>query len=135
MPQAINCELLLYADDLCLVYQHKQVKVIEQQLNEKFSNICEWFLYNQLSIHFGDKPKSILFATKQRLEQVSPLHINYNDVNIKQYSKVTYLGCIFDESLSGESMALKVINKINGRFNYRLMGNFFTGKTDSYLFH
>ena len=34
---------------------------------------------------------------------------------MEQYSKVTYLGCELDESLSGEAMALNVINKINGR--------------------
>ena len=26
MKQAIDCDLLLYADDSCLVYQHKDVK-------------------------------------------------------------------------------------------------------------
>ena len=33
-------------------------------------------------------------------------------------SKVTYLGCILDETISGESMALKVINKINSRLKF-----------------
>ena len=40
------------------------------------------------------------------------------DVKFKQYSKVTYLGCELDESLSGEAIALKVINKINGRLKF-----------------
>ena len=30
-----------------------------------------------------------------------PLNIKYNDIEIKQYSKATYLDCIFDETLSG----------------------------------
>ena len=34
---------------------------------------------------------------------------------MKQYTKVTYLGCIPDESLSGALMALHVLNKINFR--------------------
>ena len=40
---------------------------------------------------------------------------------MKQYHTVTYLGCLFDETLSGESMALKAISKINSRliFLYR----------------
>ena len=37
----------------------------------------------------------------------------YNGIEIKQYSKVTYLGCLLDEPVSGESMALKTIKKIN----------------------
>ena len=32
-----------------------------------------------------------------------------------QYSKVTYLSYILDGSLSGESMALHVLNKLNSR--------------------
>ena len=39
-------------------------------------------------------------------------------MQIKQHSKVTYLGCILDETMSGESMALKVINKINSRLKF-----------------
>ena len=29
MKQAVNCDLFLYADDSCLVYQHKDLKEIE----------------------------------------------------------------------------------------------------------
>ena len=39
---------------------------------------------------------------------------------IKQYSEVTYLGCILDESLSGESMALNVVSKVNRRLKISL---------------
>ena len=32
---------------------------------------------------------------------------------VKQYEKIKYLGCILDQNLSGESMALNVIDKVN----------------------
>ena len=32
MKQAVDCDLFLYADDSCLVYQHKDVSKIEQNL-------------------------------------------------------------------------------------------------------
>ena len=44
MPQAVKSNLFLYADDSCLVFQGKDVIEIEKQLNEDFTNICEWFL-------------------------------------------------------------------------------------------
>ena len=53
MVHAVNCDLLLYADDTGLIFQHKDVNIIEQQLNRKFSNIYDWFVDNKLSIHFG----------------------------------------------------------------------------------
>ena len=37
---------------------------------------------------------------------------------MKQYDKVTYLGCILDNTLSGESMALHVINKVYARLKF-----------------
>ena len=119
MQQAIDCDLFLYADDSCLVFQHKNVRNIEINLNKNFSTLCDWFVDNRLSIHFGeDKTKSILFAPKNKINKISKLNITYNDIHIKQYSNVTYLGCILDESLSGESMALYVMDKINKKVKF-----------------
>ena len=113
MKQAVDCDLFLYADDSCLVYQHKDVKGIERNLNKNFPDVCDWFVDNKLSIHLGEgKAKSILFSTKYRLSKVSSLDIKYGEIHIKQYHTVTHLGCLLDEALSEESMALKVINKI-----------------------
>ena len=118
MSQAVKSNLFLYADDSCLVFQGKDVIEIEKQLNRDFKNICEWFVDNRLSIHFGeDKTKSILFASKCKIKVPKP-KINYKNIQIKQYSKVLYLGCILDEIMSGDSMALKVINKINLRLTF-----------------
>ena len=71
MPQAVYCELLLYADDTCLIFQHKDIKEIENQLTKYFSSICEaQFVDNKLSIHFGeDKTRSILFSSNIRLKK------------------------------------------------------------------
>ena len=52
MPQAVNSNLFLYADDSCLMFQHKEVEEIEKVLNNDFENICDWFVDNKLSIHF-----------------------------------------------------------------------------------
>ena len=99
MPQAVDCDLFLYADDTCLLFQHKYLEQIKEELTKNFSNICDWFVDNKLSIHFGeDKTKSILFSTKNRKRKIGTLDIQYGDVQIKQYSKVTYLGCELDEN-------------------------------------
>ena len=110
MSQAVKCDLLLYADDTCLTFQHGNVKETEYQLNLNFSGPCDWLIDNRLSIHLlEDKTKLILFGLKFNTKRAEPLNIVYSNVKIKQYSKVTYLDCILDESLSGESMALHVL--------------------------
>ena len=55
MSQAVTCDLLLYADDTCLVLQHKDVIEIETDLNKNFGSLCDWFIDNKLSIHFGEE--------------------------------------------------------------------------------
>ena len=51
MPQVVDCDLLLYADDTCLIFQHKYMTDIESALNNNFSVLCGWFADNKLSIH------------------------------------------------------------------------------------
>ena len=61
MKQAVDCDLFLYAE----------IKEIERNLYNNFSNVCDWFVDNKLSIPFGeDKTKCILFGTKHRFNKV-----------------------------------------------------------------
>ena len=122
MVQDVTCDLLFYTDDAGLIFQHKDINIIEHQPHRNFSNICDWFVDNKLSIHFGeDKTKSILFAPLNKCKKLRKLNTSYGSLKIKQFSEVTYLGCILDESLSGESMVLNVVSKINTllKFLYR----------------
>ena len=118
MPGSVRCEILLYADDTCLIFQGKDTKEIERNLTTNFNALCDWFIDNKLSIHLGEeKTKSILFSGKQRPTN-DILTIKHQDITLKQYKIVTYLGCLLDEKNSGESMALEVIKKINGKLKF-----------------
>ena len=69
-PQTIECDLLLYADDSVLFFSHKDVDVINDQLNRDFNSLCDWFVDNKLSIHFGeDKTRCILFTSKNKIKK------------------------------------------------------------------
>ena len=102
MPIAVKCNLLLYADETRLVFQSNNVKDIKKQLTEDFANMCDWFIDNKLSIHFGeDETKSSFFSSKRRIKKLHKLEIIYNNIRIKQHSPVTYLGCILEETMPG----------------------------------
>ena len=95
MPQAVQSDLFLYADDTCLVYSNKSASVVEERLNIDFNSLCDWFEDNKLSIHLGvDKTKSILFSKRRKKENI---HINRRDTTIIQHTKISYLGCLLDE--------------------------------------
>ena len=82
-----------------------------------------------MNIHLGeDKTKSMLFDTKHKLAIVGSLDVRYDTIHIKQYHTVTYLGCSLDENLSGESMALKVINQTNSRLRVLYWKNKFVSQ-------
>ena len=74
MRQAVNSNLFLYADNSCLMFQHKAIEEIEKILKNDFENVYDWFVDNKLSIHFGeDKTKSILFASQRKIKNIKNL--------------------------------------------------------------
>ena len=116
MPQAVKCELLFYADDTYLVFRFNDINEMKIEINKTFNLMCDSFVDNKLSIHFEeDKTKSILFNS---IKKASPFNIQYKEIRIKQYSKVTYLDCILHETLSGESMAIQVIHKVYSKLRF-----------------
>ena len=109
MSQAVQC-LFLYANDL----------------NIDFSNICDWFVVNKVSIHFGeDKTKSILFPSEFKKKNIKKFNIKYGDMQIKQHFKVKYRRCLMDETMSGEAMTVNVIHKINKKLKFIYCKMFF----------
>ena len=93
LPQSLSeTASNLYADGTCIYYQHRNIQKIENVLNKEFSSLCEWFIDNKLSIHFGeDKTKAILF-TRNKTE--AKLNICFQ-----------YLGSLLDNNFCEESMA------------------------------
>ena len=106
------------------------VEEIGKQLNKDFENVCDCFVDTKLSIHFEEeKTKSILFASKCKIKRAKKLNIKYKDTKIKQYLQVTYLCRFLDETLSGEPIALKALNKKNGKLEFFCCNNKFLKPT------
>ena len=119
MAQSVDCDFFLYADDSCLIFTGIDIKEIEEKLNKNFNSLCDWFVENKLSIHFGeDKTKSIVFGTRRRLKNLDALDIRRGDIKIKQHNVVEYLRCILDNTLLDISMCNKVIGKVSGRLKF-----------------
>ena len=77
MPQAVDCDLFLYADDTCLIFQDKDQERMKEELTNFFSNIFDWLIDIKLNIHFGDdKTKSIPFYTKNRKKEIATLDLH-----------------------------------------------------------
>ena len=99
--------MFLYADGSCLMYQYRDVNEIEKQLNKDFENVWDWLVDNKLKV--------------RKIKSARKLNVKYKNIEVKQHLQVTYFGCVLDETLCGELMALKALNQINGKlkFSYR----------------
>ena len=96
MKAAVNCKLLLYADDSALLTSGKDVSEIEGVLSRELESLSEWLEENRLSLHLG-KTQSILFGSKKRLRTSNKLHVVCNGRrNIEPDVEVTYLGVNLD---------------------------------------
>ena len=99
-----------------------------------FFNV-DWFVDNRPSVNFGeDKTKSILFSPKDRSKSIQQIDISYKDIKIKQYSKVPCLGCVLDECLAGESMAMQLCTKVTSKLKCVYRKNRFLSKDLRRLF-
>ena len=117
MSQAVDSDLLLYADDTCLVFQHNDIRFLFAK--SRFFNLNWLVIDNKLSLHFGEEEKkSILFSPKRKSRTTGQIDISYKDVKIKQYAKVTYLRCALHKCLTWESMAMQVYTKISSKLKF-----------------
>lgn len=68
MPAAVNCKVILYADDSSLLVSGRNISQIQDTLSDELSNISQWLLDNRLSLHVG-KSECILFGTKHKIKK------------------------------------------------------------------
>ena len=50
---AVQCKLLLYADDSALIVADKSPETIQHRLSREMESIREWLIDNKLSLHLG----------------------------------------------------------------------------------
>jgi len=125
MAEALNCDLLLYADDSALMVSGKDLTKIESELSIQLNTLHDWLVDNRLSLHLG-KTESILFGSKRKIKNIDRFHISCNGSDIESKQSVTYLGVTLDQSLSGVGIADKVVSKCSNKikFLYRNARNF-----------
>lgn len=117
MRDACSCNLFLFADDAALLISHRDKDTLQIRLGEELTKISSWLCDNRLSLHLG-KTESILFGSKPRLKKAQDLRVEVGSVQIATKPSVKYLGCVLDNNLGGEGMALQVLGKVNARTKF-----------------
>ena len=103
----------------------RNVTEIETTLTVELNSIHKWLVDNKLSLHLG-KTNTILFGSKKRIQQNNSIQVKCNGNDIESKQQVTYLGLTLDQSISGNTIADKVVlqcsNKV--KFLYRNANKF-----------
>ena len=92
----------MYADDMSLCFQSKDLPRLNEVINEDLSHLDAWMISNQLSLNVA-KTQSMLVSTKARriaLDRSNQnLHVKIHGTELEVVSKIRYLGVLSDNSL------------------------------------
>ena len=107
-----ECKPILFADDTTLVYQHVDLKSLQQKINNELKLISDWFACNKLSLNV-DKTQYILFEKSKnaRTEILGDLVINGR--NIAHVDNVKFLGIHIDEKMKWDTHISKKCSQIS----------------------
>lgn len=99
----------LFADDSNLFYAHKNLRSLEEHLNQQLINIHNWLCANKLSLNV-DKSHFVIFHPVQKVvDYTINLSIN-NSVEKKSYK---YLGVIIDSNVNWKEHVNELCKKIS----------------------
>ena len=98
-------------------------------MNENLLTLYLQLTFTSLANIYLTKLSLYFLRLNSKTKKVRKLNIKYEDIQIKQHSKVKHLGCILNETKPGETMALSVINKINNNLKFLYWKNWFLTPT------
>ena len=96
-----------FADDTTLTITHRDIKVIETELNHILELARIWFIENKLTINTL-KTEYVVYATKRALKKIDGIHLKIGDNEINRVEHYKYLGTVLDSSLTGEQQLTKL---------------------------
>ena len=117
MNASIGCRLSLYADDSALLFSHRNIGIINENLSIALSSCKRWLVDNKLSLHLG-KTECLLFGSKKKLKGCESFRVTCEGKAIDRVFSVRYLGVQLDPSLDGSSHIGKVLKTCSDRLSF-----------------
>ena len=102
---------ILFADDTCLLAQHKNIKSLETVVNNELINISDWLIANGLSLNI-DKSNFLLFGDK-KLTTTCNFVIGISGQKLEKKTVVKYLGVKIDDQLKWDAQISHVNTKVS----------------------
>ncbi len=112
LPDILDDNIHLYADDGTLQAIGKDVQTVENLLSKTFSDVASWMKKNKLTIHLG-KTKVQLVGSYRRVTKNTKINVMYENNTLEQVHSAKLLGVIIDSNLSWQDHYNYVCKKIS----------------------
>ena len=113
IPQGLSdSNTYLYAEDTGIFHQHQEITEIKNVLNNESANVCNGLMIISCQFILMKIKLNAFFLVRKKTCQTKESN------GRKQIHIVEYLGCYLDANLSGESMAMKSLKKINAKLEF-----------------
>ena len=100
----------LFADDTNLFYKHKDITLLQSNLNKELSNVDAWLCANKLSLNM-EKSNFVMFHPRQK--KIDSINLMIKDNPLKQEYCIKYLGVLIDSNLNWQIYNLCIFCKRN----------------------
>ena len=101
----------LFADDSNLFYAHKNLRSLEEHLNQQLINIHNWLCVNKLSLNV-DKSHFVIFHPVQKVVDYA-INLSINNKYLIEKKSYKYLGVIIDSNLNWKEHINELCKKIS----------------------
>ena len=91
----------LFADDTCLILKANNLHDLQIKMNLELNAVRNWVNANKLTIN-RSKSNYLIISPKCSSNQSNEVSLSYNNVAIKQFDSVKYLGIHIDNHLTFE---------------------------------
>jgi len=109
-PCASSFQTKLFADDTSLHLSHKDIKMLQPNVQNELDKFDTWMKSNRLSVNYNKTAYMILTVTRS---QNCNFEISMNGVKIQQTDSIKYLGVIIDNRLSWKQQISSLYRKLS----------------------
>jgi len=110
LPCASSSQTTLFADDTSLHLSHKDIKMLQLNVQNELDKVDTWMRSNRLSINYNKTAYMIITATRS---QNCNFEISMNGMRIQQTDSIKYPGVIFDNKLSWKPQISSLCGKLS----------------------
>ena len=117
IPDNLESNVSLYADDTALFTSSKDSNTIITKLQADMDRLKTWCHNNRLTVN-AEKTKILIFGNKKQRKKIGDIKIAFDGELIEEVNHYTYLGVKLDQTLNYDLHAKLIIQRVSDKIVY-----------------